>query len=231
MRIWGWTLLRPTEKSASSGPDEGLRVVGLSVRREQALILPGVDLTAPLGEVTVILGPNGAGKTTLLEAISGVLDGTAADLSFGGVSLRGLSRRKRANLGIAHVEQGRTVFGDLTAEENIRVANPGARIGDVEEWFPELIPRRDVAAGMLSGGEQQMLVIARALVTRPKILMLDEMSLGLAPRVVQRLLEVIRVQAAQGLGIILVEQYAHLALEVGTRVSPGPARSAGVLRA
>ena len=126
------------------------------------------------------------------------------------------SRGARARLGLAHVEQGRTVFRDLTVEENLRVAARTDELDDAYTLFPELRPRSGVAAGALSGGEQQLLVLARAMLARPQVLLIDEMSLGLAPVVVQRLLPAVRTLAAQGVAVLLVEQYAALALSIGT---------------
>ncbi|NUR92340.1 MAG: ATP-binding cassette domain-containing protein, partial [Nonomuraea sp.] len=153
--------------------------------------------------------PNGAGKTTLLEAVSGVIPVQRGTVGLGGADLTTLPRTRRARHGLAHVEQGRTVFATLTTRENLRLVGAEER---ALELFPELEPRLDVRAGLLSGGEQQMLVLARALLREPAALLLDEMSLGLAPGVVRRLLPVIRRLADGGIAVLLVEQFAHAAL-------------------
>jgi branched-chain amino acid transport system ATP-binding protein len=195
--------------------DSGLELRGLSVARNGFNIVSDVTLHAPLGRVTVLLGPNGAGRTTLVEAISGVLPVRVGAMSFCGRGLNRLSRVQRHRIGIAHVEQGRTIFSDLTVDENLRARSGRADTADAYEWFPELAKRRDVKAASLSGGEQQMLVIARALLGQPRLLMLDELSLGLAPIVVGRLMPMVREIADRGLGVLLVEQYAVLALGIG----------------
>jgi branched-chain amino acid transport system ATP-binding protein len=205
------------DRPSADGTQSGLRVSDLDVHRAGFPIVRGVSLVAPPGKVTVVLGANGAGKTTLLEAISGVIPVAAGTLELDGAPLTSLSRRRRAELGLGHVEQGRRVFADLTTTENIKVALRGsASVEAAFELFPELGERRDVRAGMLSGGEQQMVVVARALAGEPKVLMVDEMSLGLAPRVARRLIATMRTLADErGVGILLVEQYATLALENG----------------
>jgi branched-chain amino acid transport system ATP-binding protein len=194
----------------------GLEVVDLTIPRQGFPIVRDVSLRAPAGEVTVLLGANGAGKTTLLEALSGLIPSTSGTIGLGETDLTSLSRVRRARAGLAHVEQGRHVFGELTVTENIEVASgePTA-VQRALDLFPELVPRRDVLAGSLSGGEQQMVVIARALARDPKALLLDEMSLGLAPVIVQRLLPIVRRLADDGMAVLLVEQYANLALSIG----------------
>ena len=196
----------------------GLEVRGLTVARSGLAICRNIDLVAPRGEVTVLLGPNGAGKTTLLEAISGLLPVAAGSVALDGTPLRPLRREQRARLGLAHVEQGRAVFPGLTVEENL-VAGARSR-GAIEhalDLFPRLAERRHARAGLLSGGEQQMLVIARALGGEPKMLLVDEMSLGLAPIVIRNAMPVVRRLADTGVGVLLVEQFAALALELGDR--------------
>ncbi|MCS7059418.1 MAG: ABC transporter ATP-binding protein [Meiothermus sp.] len=190
-----------------------LEVQGLVVARGQAPVVRGVSFSVPPGEVTALLGPNGAGKTTLLEALSGILPVQEGEVRLWGVRVERASRVARARAGLAHVEQGRAVFPSLTVEENLWV---GARVGLEEAFhlFPELEKRRRVPAGRLSGGEQQMLVLARALLGRPRVLLLDEMSLGLAPLVVRRLIESVERLAQAGLAVLLVEQFAHLALGI-----------------
>jgi len=196
---------------------DGLVVHELTVQRMSFDIVRKASLVAPIGEVTVVLGANGAGKTTLLEAISGVIPIASGTVALSGRQLKSLPRRRRARLGLGHIEQGRRVFGELTTEENLLVAaQKGYSTDEAFELFPELAPRRSVRAGLLSGGEQQMLVIARALAVRPKVLMVDEMSLGLAPLVASRLIALMRTLAdEQGVGVLLVEQFASLALQIG----------------
>jgi len=194
-----------------------LRVDDVTVARAGVPVVRGVTLVAPAGEVTALLGPNGAGKTTLLEAISGVLPIQAGSITYDGVELSGLPPERRARLGIAHVEQGRTVFAELSIVENLRVATDGP-VDDAFTLFPELERRRDLPAGLLSGGEQQMLVIARALLTRPRLLVIDEISLGLAPVIVRRLVPAVSRLADRGVGVLMVEQFATLALEYAHRV-------------
>jgi branched-chain amino acid transport system ATP-binding protein len=200
------------------GRESGLTVDRLIAERVSFPVVHEVSISAPLGQVTVVLGANGAGKTTLLEAISGVIPIAGGTVALDGADLTHVSRRARALAGLAHVEQGRHVFDELTAEENLEVARRGTWSPDEAfTLFPELEERRNVRAGLLSGGEQQMLVTARAMASQPKLLMVDEMSLGLAPRVAKRLISSMRTLAEAGTGVLLVEQYAGLALEVGDR--------------
>lgn len=193
----------------------GLALSRVTVARDGLPICREIDVKAPQGEVTVLLGPNGAGKTTLLESISGVLPVAAGSILLDGHELRRMRREKRARLGLAHVEQGRTVFSRLTVRDNLLAAGSSEKLPELLGMFPALEARRDLRAGLLSGGEQQMLVVARALASEPKMLLLDELSLGLAPTIVQQLMKVVRKLADQGIGILLVEQYAALALEIG----------------
>ncbi|TDD69395.1 ABC transporter ATP-binding protein [Actinomadura rubrisoli] len=192
-----------------------LRLEGVAVARGGAPIVRDVSLAVPAGEVTVLLGPNGAGKTTLLEAVAGVLPIASGRLSADGDDISGLDRVARAKRGIALVEQGRTVFTSLTVAENLRVVRRSAAAADrAVGLFPELEKRLDVPAGLLSGGEQQMVVLARALAMAPSVLLIDEMSLGLAPVIVRRLLPAVRSLADDGVAVLLVEQFATLALEI-----------------
>jgi branched-chain amino acid transport system ATP-binding protein len=205
------TVVPPTAVQAP-----GLDIRRLCVARGGSSIVRDVTLCAPPGAITVLLGANGAGKTTLLEAISGIIPATSGDIRLDGVALGGLARRARARRGLAHVEQGRTTFATLTVEENLRAASGDAEaLAEGFALFPELEPRRRTLAGLLSGGEQQMLVLARALATRPRLLLIDELSLGLAPAVVARLMPVLGELAARGVGVLVVEQYAGLILRAG----------------
>jgi branched-chain amino acid transport system ATP-binding protein len=212
----------PATPSAPSAPldraaRDGLVVNELTVQRMSFDIVRKASLIAPVGEVTVMLGANGAGKTTMLEAISGVIPIASGTVRLGDKDIKSLPRRRRSRLGLGHIEQGRHVFGELTTEENLLVAaHRDYSTDEAFELFPELEQRRGVRAGLLSGGEQQMLVIARALAVRPRILMIDEMSLGLAPLIASRLIGMVRTLADdRGVGVLLVEQFASLALQTG----------------
>ena len=199
--------------TADSG---GLRLEEVTVHRAGIPVVRDVTFEAPPGTVTVLLGPNGAGKTTLLEAISGVLAVAAGKVWLDGADVTSMLPEHRVDRGLAHVEQGRTVFAGLTVEENLRVATAGP-VDEVYNLFPELERRRRLPAGRLSGGEQQMLVIGRALLMAPTMLMVDEISLGLAPVVIRRLVPVVRVLAERGVGVLMVEQFATIALRVADR--------------
>jgi branched-chain amino acid transport system ATP-binding protein len=192
------------------------------------LVLKGVSLQVPDGGVVALLGPNGAGKTTVLRAISGLLDIhngaiTKGTVRFGGETLT--TRRADAIVrgGIGQVMEGRRILADLTVEENLRAggytSDRGRVAEDIERFyqrFPILGERRRQHAGYLSGGEQQMLAIARALMSRPKLLLMDEPSLGLAPKLVLQVAELIREINAEGVGILLVEQNAAMALDLAS---------------
>lgn len=195
-----------------------LAISGLIINRGGIPVVRGVDLIANPGEVSVLLGANGAGKTTLLEGISGVIPVSGGSIALEGRQLAKTNAGFRARAGLAHVEQGRTVFGEMTTEENLKVAlHPDANLDEAYSLFPELVQRQHIKSGMLSGGEQQMLVIARALVNRPKVIMIDEMSAGLAPVIVSRLMTAVRRLADSGVAVVLVEQFAALALAIGNR--------------
>jgi branched-chain amino acid transport system ATP-binding protein len=198
-----------------------LEVEDLTAAYGQIRALHGVDLTVGEGQVVALLGPNGAGKTTTLRAICGMVR-AAGRIAFRGRDLTGLATEKITRLGIAHVPEGRGTFTGLSVAENLALGAYGRRDPDVprdiDRWygiFPRLAERRDQAAGSLSGGEQQMLAVARALLSRPALLLLDEPSLGLAPMVVREVFEVLtRIRAEEGTGMLLVEQNAALALEL-----------------
>jgi branched-chain amino acid transport system ATP-binding protein len=187
-------------------------------------VLHGFDLEVNQGEIVVILGANGAGKTTTMRAISGMIP-RRGRIEFDGQDISSSSPDSIVRLGIAQVPQGRGTFADLTVEDNMLA---GAYVrrdevqADVERWFdvfPRLRERRSQRAGSLSGGEQQMLAIARALMSRPRLLLCDEPSLGLAPLITQELFGVLKkLNAEEGLSILLVEQNANLALKVAHRV-------------
>jgi branched-chain amino acid transport system ATP-binding protein len=195
-----------------------LTVDKLTVYRGELPIVREASLVVEAGTITVLLGSNGAGKTTLMEGIAGAIPSKSGVLSLDKINLAGTGPYQRARQGLSLVEQGRAVFRELTVEENLDVARvDGAKIEESFELFPELLQRRHVRSGLLSGGEQQMLLIARALLARPKVLLIDEMSLGLAPLIVQRLMRMVRNLAQNGQSILLVEQFASLALAVGHR--------------
>ena len=190
------------------------------------LVLKGVSLTVPEGKIVALLGPNGAGKTTTLRALTGLLDIHDGHITKGsarwqGENLASLGAETIVRQGIAQVMEGRRIFGDLSVEENLLAggwtrpkAEIRAAIEGFYERFPVLGERRKRQAGYLSGGEQQMLAIARALISRPRLLLLDEPSLGLAPKVVAEVGAMIRTINAEGVSILLVEQNAALALEL-----------------
>jgi branched-chain amino acid transport system ATP-binding protein len=187
----------------------------------QAQVLHGIDLTIEPGKVAVVLGANGACKTTTLRAITGVLPVTG-EVLFEGRSIVGRNPETVSRLGIAHVPQGRGTFSELTVDENMRVGainRKGSITADLDRWyevFPRLGERRNQQAGSMSGGEQQMLALARAMMARPKLLLLDEPSLGLAPLVTRELFARLDdINRDEGLSILVVEQNANLALGIG----------------
>jgi branched-chain amino acid transport system ATP-binding protein len=187
-------------------------------------VLRGLTFSVEPGEIVVILGANGAGKTTTIRAVSGMID-TKGKVAVDGTSVVGKAPEHIVRLGVAHVPQGRGTFVDLTVEENMRlgafVRDDDEVAADVERWyeiFPRLGERRDQAAGSMSGGEQQMLAIARAAMSRPRLLLLDEPSLGLAPLVTQELFrQLATLNESEGVGLLVVEQNANLALDIAQR--------------
>jgi branched-chain amino acid transport system ATP-binding protein len=191
----------------------------------QTSVLHGVSLSVPEGEIVSLLGANGAGKTTMLRAITGGVHWTG-DIQFAGRSLRRMHTEDVVRCGIAHVPEGRGILTELTVEENLKLGSYLRRDGPAVrkdydrafEYFPVLRERRRLSASTLSGGEQQMLALARALLMRPKLMLLDEPSLGLAPMVVRSIFEMIRtINQADKVTVLLVEQNARLALDMSSQ--------------
>jgi branched-chain amino acid transport system ATP-binding protein len=199
-----------------------LEVVGLCAGYGDVPVLRGIDLSIPAGSITALIGANGAGKTTLLRAISGIIPTEAGTIHYDGQDIVGTPPQDIVRSGLVQVPEGRRLFPDMTVLENLLVgsSSPVARpkrdenLATVLELFPKVRERRTQLAGTLSGGEQQMVAIARALMASPRLLLLDETSLGLAPIVVDEIFVAVRRLVAQGLTILVVEQNTALALEV-----------------
>jgi urea transport system ATP-binding protein len=193
-----------------------LTIEGLDVAYGGSQVLWGVDLRVGAGEVVCLMGRNGVGKTTLLKSIMGLLPARRGRMTFGGADITRWSADRRARAGIGYVPQGREIFPHLTVEENLRVAQLGCgrteRMDDVLELFPALRPLLARKGGVLSGGEQQMLAIGRALLTRPTLLILDEPTEGIQPSIILEIEESIRrIKTQLGLAVLLVEQYLDFA--------------------
>ena len=204
---------------AASAPT--LRLEGLSVPRGGRPVVREVSVSVPAGEVTTLLGANGAGKSTLVLAVAGLLRPSAGRVLLGDRDLTGAPPERIRAAGVAVVAEGRRLLPLLSVQDNVKIATytlgrdeRGQRIAYALELFPELQRRWHVQARLLSGGEQQMLVLAQALVSRPGVLLVDELSLGLAPVVVKRLVPTIQAVAADGVGVLLIEQFAHVALSL-----------------
>jgi branched-chain amino acid transport system ATP-binding protein len=202
-----------------------LELAGLEVAYGGIKAVKGIDLAVDEGELVCLIGANGAGKTTTLKAICGLVPPRAGCVRYAGKDITGTPSHRLVAQGLAMVPEGRGIFRQLTVEENLAM---GAFIRDdrqavrrdlkqVFEIFPRLAERRTQSGGTLSGGEQQMLAIGRAMMSRPKLLLLDEPSMGLAPLLVQRIFETVRTISREGVTILLIEQNARLALEISTR--------------
>jgi branched-chain amino acid transport system ATP-binding protein len=202
-----------------------LAIEGLEVSYGGIRAVKGIDVHVEQGELVCLIGANGAGKTTTLKAITGLVRAAGGRIRYAGEDIGHLRVHEVARRGLALVPEGRGVFAQLTIDENLAMGaysrTDAAAIGrDLDHaftLFPRLKERRSQVAGTLSGGEQQMLAIARALMSRPRLLLLDEPSMGLAPLMVERIFEVIRSISAEGVTLLLVEQNARLALEVSDR--------------
>jgi branched-chain amino acid transport system ATP-binding protein len=202
-----------------------LTLEGLECRYGKVAAVRGLALEVHKGELVSLIGANGAGKTTTLKAISGVLAPNAGRIVFEGEDITRAGARRVLQRGIAHCPEGRRVFPYMTVRENLEMgcylrrdaAGIAADMERLYERFPILRERRDQAAGTLSGGEQQMLAISRALMSRPKLVLFDEPSLGLAPNIVERTFEIIRTIRAEGVTVVMVEQNAAAALELSDR--------------
>ena len=201
-----------------------LEVEDIDVYYGAVQALRGVSLKVEAGEMVALLGANGAGKTTTLRTISGLLSPRSGTINFDGVPIAGVPAHRLVRMGIAHLPEGRDLFPSLTVQENLRygfwtrrkgtaaASEYAQRLEEMFGYFPRLEERRGQAAGTLSGGEQQMLGVARALMSSPRLLIVDELSLGLAPLVVETLFDILRSVNASGTSILLVEQFVHMVL-------------------
>ena len=202
-----------------------LQIRGLCAGYGPMDVLHDLELTVHAGEVVAMIGANGAGKSTTLMAISGVIPPRAGELTFDGANLRNYPAHQIVRLGLAQSPEGRKIFPRLTVLENLQMGaftrrDPQGVADDLEKafaMFPILHERKHQAGGLLSGGQQQMLAIARALMARPKLLLLDEPSLGLAPQIVSQIFQVIRELNQSGVSVLLVEQNARMALKIAHR--------------
>lgn len=203
-----------------------LTLTGLKTGYGRIEVLRGVDLTVGDAEIVTIVGANGAGKSTLLKAISGIIPAWSGEMEFAGRRLNRMRVEAIASLGLIQIPEGRQLFGPMTVEENLQLGGYtrrrgkrplSAKVDEVYELFPRLKERRRQQAGTLSGGEQQMLAVGRALMAEPTVLLLDEPSMGLAPLMVKEIFQALRDLNAEGLGMLLVEQDARIALSLAHR--------------
>lgn len=205
--------------------DPLLHITGLDVHYGAIQAVKSLDLKVEDGEHVTLIGSNGAGKTSTLKALTGLIPASAGDIRFNGRSLRGIAAHERPALGLAMVPEGRGVFARMTVLENLwagaYLRRDRAAIADeveqILDWFPHLRRRLQQPAGLMSGGEQQMLALGRALLSRPRLLVLDEPSMGLAPVMVEKIFQVISEVCRRGMTLLLVEQNARLALQVTER--------------
>jgi branched-chain amino acid transport system ATP-binding protein len=203
-----------------------LEVTGLEVRYGSVTAVKGISLEVAEGEVVAIIGPNGAGKTSTLRAITGLVPTAGGRVVFGGIDVSGWKAHRIVTLGLGHAPEGRRLFPQMTVMENLRMGAYRRRVASeisrtlaqVEGLFPRLAERRTQVAGTLSGGEQQMLAIGRALMAEPRLLVLDEPSFGLAPMIVREIGRIVRtINRDRGVSVLLVEQNARMALGIAAR--------------
>ena len=197
-----------------------LELRGVSARYGPSVVLRDVDLSVRPGETVALLGPNGAGKTTLLRSAAGLPVGVSGSIFLGGSDVTRDRSHRRSRAGLCLVPEGRAIFPNLTVAENIRLHRGSSRetADRVFEAFPILAERRNQRAGLMSGGQQQMLALARCLTTDPQVVLLDEVSMGLAPRIVDEIFDALQLLARSGVAILLVEQYVGKALAMADRV-------------
>lgn len=216
------------EQDNSADPGAALSIRGMSVRYGPVRAVSGISLDVSAGSCVALVGANGAGKTSILRGVGGLAEASAEAIRLAGRSIARMNGARRARLGLGHVLENRHVFADLSVEKNLLLGHGNHRArtrshwrqarGEILELFPELAPHMSKKAGALSGGQQQMLAIARAYISEPTVLMLDEPSTGLAPRLVERVGEVIRSVADAGTAVLLVEQALDLVQRVADQV-------------
>jgi branched-chain amino acid transport system ATP-binding protein len=212
-----------SDRDATLGNGEAVLALDhVSAAYGDSVVLRNVSLTVPRRSVVTLLGPNGAGKTTVMRLVSGTLRPTAGTITLNGVDVTGVAAHKRAMMGECLIPEGRGIFRSLSVRENLNLFRPNTSrdvaLDEVLEVFPVLAARLNQIAGTLSGGEQQMLALSRAFFAKPDIVLVDEVSIGLAPKIVDQIFEILRRLASEGVSLLIVEQYVRRALELADTV-------------